>query len=401
MDNSKIVSNFAAVFMIKVILTIIPVLVCAMLTIQLMLEQRQRKDNLLRWLIVWGCASTLLYIGHFSYFNHTVEWLPLTASVYLAMNISVYPLYLLYISDLTDEHPLSARPAMVAWLLGPAIVALLACGTLFLLMSPQEETLFFQQFLYNGTFKGLEGLSLAQAVLHTLCRVIFVFQVIGVAVAGIRKVRRYNHLVSLYYADTDDKEAYGLTTLLYLFMLTSFLSAIFNFIGRQMFVDSDWLALPSIAFSALLFAIGWIGMSQRFSIRDIHMNAIEAEAEELPTTGEESQEQDADSLLYERFDEMIRSQKLYLEHDLRLDTVTKLLGTNRTYLLNALNNCQHITFKEYINKLRIEYAEQLMAESPDISKVDVAIKSGYNNTSSFYRNYNQYRKKARQEKKYE
>ena len=42
-----------------------------------------------------------------------------------------------------------------------------------------------------------------------------------------------------------------------------------------------------------------------------------------------------------------------------------------------------------------------MAESPDISKVDVAIKSGYNNTSSFYRNYNQYRKKARQEKKYE
>ena len=49
-----------------------------------------------------------------------------------------------------------------------------------------------------------------EALLHYAIRLLFTLQVFGVAVAGIRKVRRYNHTVSQLYADTDDKEAVGL-----------------------------------------------------------------------------------------------------------------------------------------------------------------------------------------------
>ena len=34
-----------------------------------------------------------------------------------------------------------------------------------------------------------------------------------------------------------------------------------------------------------------------------------------------------------------------------------------------------------------------MEREPDILKIEVAIRAGYNNTSSFYRNYNAYHKK--------
>ena len=384
--------------MIKTILTTLPVLVCVLMTIQLMLEQRRRKNSVLGWLIAWSLAATLLYIGHFAYFNHIDPWMPLTTTIYIGMNISVYPLYLLYISELTDIRPLSTRPLAVAGLLGPAAVAMMLCSIIFMLMGAQETAAFFRTFLYDASFSGLEGPALVLAIVLTICRFIFVFQVIAVGIMGTQKVRKYHHTLSLYYADTEDKEAYGLTSLLYLVVATSFLSAIFNFIGRHLFLDSDWLALPSLAFSVLLFAIGWIGMNQRFSIHDIPLNTLDTE-DAAAATQENTQQQTADWKLYIRFDELVCTERLYLKHDLRLESVTKKLGTNRTYLLNALNNCRHITFKEYINKLRIEYAEQLMEEHPEISKIDVAIKAGYNNPSSFYRNYKQYHKRDDEEKK--
>ena len=385
--------------MIKTILTTLPVLVCVLMTIQLMLEQRRRKSSVLGWLIAWSLAATLLYIGHFAYFNHIDPWMPLTTIIYIGMNISVYPLYLLYISELTDIRPLSTRPLAVAGLLGPAAVAMMLCSIIFMLMGAQETAAFLRTFLYDASFSGLEGPALVLAIVLTICRFIFVFQVIAVGIMGTQKVRKYHHTLSLYYADTEDKEAYGLTSLLYLVVATSFLSAIFNFIGRQLFLDSDWLALPSLAFSVLLFAIGWIGMNQRFSIHDIPLNTLDTTEDADAATQEGTQQQTADWKLYIRFDELVCTERLYLKHDLRLESVTKKLGTNRTYLLNALNNCRHITFKEYINKLRIEYAEQLMEEHPEISKIDVAIKAGYNNPSSFYRNYKQYHKRDDEEKK--
>jgi AraC-like DNA-binding protein len=63
--------------------------------------------------------------------------------------------------------------------------------------------------------------------------------------------------------------------------------------------------------------------------------------------------------------------------------------------LQALNEEKGMTFKEYINRLRIEYAEQLMERNPSLTKNEIATMSGYNTLSSFYRNYNTYREEVR------
>ena len=82
----------------------------------------------------------------------------------------------------------------------------------------------------------------------------------------------------------------------------------------------------------------------------------------------------------------MNEQQIFLQNDLLLNDVAKLLGTNRTYLLQALSSCAHMTFKEYINRKRITYAEQLMAKNPQTPKTEIATRSGYNSMSSFYRN---------------
>ena len=373
--------------MILSILTTIPMLVCFLITIQLILEQKRlsTKNTPMQWLTVWAISSALLYIGHIFYFWHKAEWIPITDTMYVAMNLCVYPLFLIYISELTEENPISKKLTTMCLLLAPSVVAFIICGALYYSMSAQETSEFIDGYLYRNSNPAHSGLGKALAVTHIICRIIFAIQVITVAFLGIKKINHFNYTISQLYADTDDKEPQGLNTLLILLVVVSVLSALANAFGRYNFIDTIWLGLPAVTFSILLFSIGWIGLHQHFSISDV----IEHHPQENTFT------EQYENTLCQELDRLMQEKKTFLKNDLRLEQVTRELGTNRTYLLQALNEEKGMTFKEYINRLRIEYAEQLMESNPSLTKNEIATMSGYNTLSSFYRNYNTYREEVR------
>ena len=366
-----------------------PMMVCAMMALLLILEQRRRNDRLLPWLIAWAIAATLLYAGHYVYFHHVYSLMTISDTVYVTTNLLVYPLYLIYISELTDRKALSANDVLLTLLLAPGIVAGVVCGMMYSQMDQEEVRTFIDGYLYQNQADGLGGLATIQVWLHRICRVVFDLQVIGVAIAGIMKVRHYNHVVSTLYADTEDKEARGLTTILVLLLVTVALSFALNNIGRSWFNSPLRLAIPATAFSAILFAIGWLGMKQRFSARDILRQHGAKHA--TPTTPINV------ALICGRLESLINDEKVFLEQDLRLEDVSKRIGTNRTYLLQALNDGMHMTFKEYINRKRIAYAEKLMESNPTLPKTEIASLSGYNSMSAFYRNYKTYHQEVKSE----
>lgn len=99
----------------------------------------------------------------------------------------------------------------------------------------------------------------------------------------------------------------------------------------------------------------------------------------------------------------MQRQELFLNPHLTINDVAQSLGTNRTYLSNFLNNTLNITFFDYINRCRIEYAENLLTSPDNHDTLDViAEKSGFNSLSTFRRafvkEYNmtpsEYRKKT-------
>ena len=243
---------------------------------------------------------------------------------------------------------------------------------------------------FYAKYVDVNGLPLIQTWVHIVCHAIFAIQVVVVVVRGIRRIRRFNNMVQQLYADTENKEMEEIPTILILFIVTSLFSAVVNFIGRQLFVDTIILGIPSLAFSALIFSLSWVGMQQNFTIHDIP----EEQEKDTETTIEENipaTPSKTNIMIYEKLEEMMNEQQFYLKTNLLLNDVAKQLGTNRTYLLQALSVCAHMTFKEYINRKRIAHAEQLMAENPQVSKTEIATLSGYNSMSSFYRNYSQYR----------
>ena len=60
--------------------------------------------------------------------------------------------------------------------------------------------------------------------------------------------------------------------------------------------------------------------------------------------------------LFDRLGELMRKDKVYKEKNLTRDKVAALLGTNRTYLSQIINEKTGMSFIYYINSFRIEEA---------------------------------------------
>ena len=373
--------------MLYELFTSLPLMVCVVMVIQLNLTHRRRMDKAIRWLLRWAIATLLLYSCHFIFFNHHINLLPFSDTIYVTLNLTVYPLFLLYISAITDRIPLSQQKSFLWSAFTPPVIAGIIVGSLYGFMDAEETRIFITNYLYHGHETSLSGLPLVQGWVHIVCHILFAIQVIIVIIRGFRRIRRFNKTVQQLYADTENREIQSIPTILILFIATSLVSTIVNILGRQMFVDSIIIALPSVAFSALIFALSWVGMQQNFSVRDI---PEEQEKETADTEQIVDTPSSTSILIYERLENMMNEQQIFLEKDLLLNDVAKKLGTNRTYLLLALSSCAQMTFKEYVNRKRIVYAEQLMEENPLTPKTEIATRSGHHSMSSFYRNLGLY-----------
>lgn len=77
-------------------------------------------------------------------------------------------------------------------------------------------------------------------------------------------------------------------------------------------------------------------------------------------------------------------EKHFLKSGITIDDLAKFLGTNRTYLSSYFNSEKGITFRQWINSLRIEEAKQIITSEPKITMLVLASRLGYAYTSTFF-----------------
>ena len=70
---------------------------------------------------------------------------------------------------------------------------------------------------------------------------------------------------------------------------------------------------------------------------------------------------------------------------LTIEDLAGILCTNRTYIAAYIKSVYHVTFREWIAGLRIEYAKRLMSEHPEMTVSAVAEASGFLSLSYFSR----------------
>lgn len=99
---------------------------------------------------------------------------------------------------------------------------------------------------------------------------------------------------------------------------------------------------------------------------------------------EEKMEQDRDALLLGRIEELMQTKQPYLKSHFTAMDLAAELGTNRTYLTNAIKT-RYESFYHLVNSYRLKYAEKYQLEHPDMKKEQLAIASGFGSYRSYVR----------------
>jgi len=302
-----------------------------------------------RFLVLFIFVCALLYFCHSWFFMmESAKAYDLVDVIYLFCNLSVYPLYYIYIRILVGDDKPGIGHAL---LLLPAFV-----------MAP------------------LAAVTSGNETVISVAKALFTVEVLVIMFLGLRDLKKFDKAVHNFYSDTDDKTLWPVYALLGCFVVTSILSTFANMAGRAFFHESVLVIVPSIAFSLLLFGIFYVGLQINFYAREFKSDIVE----EVPRPHPEGHPVE-DAVLEAKIAKLMNEQKLYLKPGLKISDVALAVGSNRTYVSAAINRAKGMSFSDYVNSRRIEYAKQRLLEEGDTAITSMAETAGFASFPSFYR----------------
>lgn len=349
------------------VICLLPFSVCLMWTVLLLLDGRK-----LGWksgrgpLCLFSAACTLLYLCHAIHFIDNpgpYSWIDV---LYSGLNLTVYPLFFLYLRSVADVKGI--RPADWLLLLPAAGVTVYAACVHILGLRPDTV------LLCNKIF--------------------FPLTVVFTLVFGEILLTRYDKAVRNFYVETEKKTLEGIHLILWLLAVTSVASGLASFLGREAFQSRIPLLIPSLLFSALLYALLYAAFRLPFTAQDLQRDMARS-SEALEDAGAAPDASDAaddasgrHAELVARIEEIVREREIYKQHGLTITDLAALVGTNRTYVSNAINQHLGMSFSDYINRLRIEESKRIIrAAEGRIMMSAVAEESGFVSEATFYRHF--------------
>ena len=134
-----------------------------------------------------------------------------------------------------------------------------------------------------------------------------------------------------------------------------------------------WILLGIVVLAAILLVIHWRRRKPTPAIPE-------------PAAKPETYEEDVSQLM-QRINDVMESQKLYKNSELKLSDLAKAIGSNRRAVSDCINSQAGCSFNQYINTFRTEHAKRIIRQYPDRKLSDIYVESGFANETSFFRTF--------------
>jgi AraC-like DNA-binding protein len=158
-------------------------------------------------------------------------------------------------------------------------------------------------------------------------------------------------------------------------------------IGLLALTDSLTPSIQSSAICTAIYLVFYIYFAFRFiSYGFVFQNIETVLLNSEENTQAQQSEQNSDTPQFHTIEAKLNlwiDKQLFLQSGITIEEVARHLGTNRTYLSEYFNSVQKVTFRQYINGLRIEYAKTVMLQNPQMTLAEIALQAGYADKSHF------------------
>lgn len=162
-------------------------------------------------------------------------------------------------------------------------------------------------------------------------------------------------------------------------MLHSF-SAMFSGNGRMAYVMMVLLFLEMVAMGMkVIFDSAFVLMHnhERIIVESMKISRMDA------GVGNELKGEERYKELYERIEHYFETTRPYLDGDLTINDVVKVVYSNKVYISQAICHYTGRNFRQFVNYHRVIYSMDLFRNNLEFKVADLAEKSGFNNMVSY------------------
>jgi AraC-like DNA-binding protein len=146
-----------------------------------------------------------------------------------------------------------------------------------------------------------------------------------------------------------------------------------------------------LKFETLIYSIFFFIFA--FSVMHFPVFAYSGNFEDLPTATIEKYAKSSlsdSSDLYEKIKAAVIEEKMYLDFDLKLNTVAEKLNNSIHHISQAINQNAKMSFPDFISGFRIEDAKKKLMESKPDTIFAISLDVGFNSKAAFYTAFKKY-----------
>lgn len=341
-----------------------------------------------RWLIlsmICGAACAML-LAH--YYHPTLRTSIILDLTYDAVMLCLAPCFYLCLQSLTSIEGIQKQDYL-AFVPGAILMSIILA--LNLIMGADEAQAALEEIVLR-TRPATEGHSWAYRVYtffgHTFYRSFVIIELIAVFYYGVVAIRRYRKQLEDYLVDIPPSMTTGIVMLHVSFVLFGLVGMVFAACEYAQTQNSWVVPTLSVGTGLSFLMMGYFAMTIT-QTQTITQTITQTETQTITQTRsvtETIMQTGEEDPFRERL-AVIEKENLYRDPNLTIFTLSRTIGTNRTYLARAFKECYGETFSEHINRLRVEEAVRLMREEKKLTLGEIAERVGYNSETSLYRNF--------------
>jgi AraC-like DNA-binding protein len=359
--------------MVRIVILLAPVFMSLFWAATLMSDNKGHHLSR-RYLSVFMLVPAFLMFCHFLYFANFPDWYVYFDLPLQLFGMMVFPLYHIYFRLLTVDDKISVK-RQIKYLILPLAVVFVYGIAVFNSTLPEYKAWLFNK-IDNPVSPSVQFLQ----IMRTVVKMTFYILVILYTTANHRLINRYSDRAEQFYSNVRDAKTNYAKMLNLSTLATGIVNLIVVAVGRAFLMSQDFLIFFAwFTITVTLFFIGSLGARQKVINPDVEKGNND-EAVQLFDTSMNEQEVLVKKILSE-----FRENKLYLNSELTIQDVAKMVGSNRTCMSGIINQKFNQNFCAFVNGFRVKELERIMLESPDYVLDQYVMLCGFGSVNSMKR----------------